>query len=314
MFVHDWLAARTAISKGQERLRLMAAEPPTLDSQLAKWLRPSPATVWARMIVGQGSWASLTRWYEAGTLDEIRSLAKSINRLDSFALKCFLITGLSAVMRSASSQNQSWGHIADNVFPKTRIKKDVLLQLRRWWTLATNSVTNGDKVTGNRGAAEKSSVLHVDWTTAKQSAAKSIPPCDLLLTSPPYSNAIDYFRAQRLSLYLLGHDEGAVDALAVGEIGARRKRFRPNSTELWAEELQAALEIQLSLVKRDGFVCLILPHKRHPHADHIEDLLASHFKDGWEPLADIERTIHQFRTRQSWTSIRKESITVFRRR
>jgi DNA modification methylase len=48
-------------------------------------------------------------------------------------------------------------------------------------------------------------------------------PVDLLVTSPPYADAIDYTFAQRLSLYLIGYDDFQIKNISNVEIGARRK-------------------------------------------------------------------------------------------
>ena len=47
---------------------------------------------------------------------------------------------------------------------------------------------------------------------------------DLVLTSPPYLNAIDYLRGHRLSLVWLGHSLGSLRTIRAEAIGAERKR------------------------------------------------------------------------------------------
>lgn len=45
---------------------------------------------------------------------------------------------------------------------------------------------------------------------------------DLIVTSPPYLNAIDYLRGHRLALVWLGHTVGALRAIRAGAIGTER--------------------------------------------------------------------------------------------
>lgn len=310
IFTHEWLVRQNAKAIGQSELSFSVAEPKGIDERIERWLGPAPQHMWNDIVVGQPVWRALSPWFHHDTLTSLENSYVAMRELRSKTLQCFLLTAMSAVLRGASSQNQSWGHIADNVLPKIQLRKNPLQQMRRWWTFVSNRVLGSDLPV--KVLATKKSYVHlVDWTKKKR---PRLQECALLLTSPPYANAIDYFRSQRLSLYLMGHDEAAVDVLAAGEIGARRKRFRPESVETWASELEAALRIQVAKVKAGGTVALILPHRAHPHADHIDEMLERLFELGWKRLPALERTIHQFRTRQSWTSIKKESITIFTQR
>ena len=45
---------------------------------------------------------------------------------------------------------------------------------------------------------------------------------DLVLTSPPYLNAIDYLRGHRLALVWLGHDVGSLREVRAGSVGTER--------------------------------------------------------------------------------------------
>src|SRR5262249_30980273 len=52
---------------------------------------------------------------------------------------------------------------------------------------------------------------------------------DLVLTSPPYLNAIDYLRGHRLSLVWLGYSVGELRAIRSGSIGTERAGSQQNT-------------------------------------------------------------------------------------
>jgi len=63
----------------------------------------------------------------------------------------------------------------------------------------------------------------------------------------------------------------------------------------------------------NSFSAFVLPHK-----DAGRDLGAQIMADsmtvwGWERLVEVDRSIRQMRARQSWTSIKRETIHVFGR-
>lgn len=136
---------------------------------------------------------------------------------------------------------------------------------------------------------------------------------DLLVTSPPYADAIDYTLAQRLSLYLLGYDDNAIRGLVSNEIGARRKRSKSTSRTVWSEELCLALLEQVTWLKSKSSVCLVLPHRDSGRSAGEDDMKLTLEKAGWSLFFEKDRSIHQSHTRHSWTSIKKETILAFSR-
>jgi hypothetical protein len=216
---------------------------------------------------------------------------------------------LSAVVRSVSSQHASWGHIADNVKPKNLKPQNVDMAFSRW--LRRTSSFIDQRMLGLAACSSrvvKSHVHRIDWS---KTATEGNASCDLLLTSPPYADAIDYTLAQRLSLYLLGYTQEQISGLVNAEIGARRKRSKPNSRGTWAQQLCDALQHQLTWLKPAGVVCLVLPHKDAGRSAGEEELKSSLVSIGWELMFERDRSIHQSHTRQSWTSIKRETILVF---
>ena len=104
---------------------------------------------------------------------------------------------------------------------------------------------------------------------------------DLVLTSPPYLNAIDYLRGHRLALVWLGHDVGSLRDVRAGSVGTERAlpetgtlpdvarfvRDAPDSTlaprhrgwiRRYAADMTAVLRQLARVVRRGGRVVVVL--------------------------------------------------------
>jgi len=75
---------------------------------------------------------------------------------------------------------------------------------------------------------------------------------DLVVTSPPYANAIDYARAHKFSLIWLGHSIDTIAHLRPKYIGAERIHSRPS--ELPDEVEQVLLEISKRDEKKEAII------------------------------------------------------------
>jgi hypothetical protein len=244
-------------------------------------------------------------------MSQLVALMDSIARSESLYVQLVGLCMASATARNVCSQHASWGHIADNVLPREMKTQDVTAATTRWLK-RTRAFLQVAMLPLAAGETAPVPAVHLrDW-----SKSSSIGPGDahLLLTSPPYADAIDYTLAQRLSLYLLGYDDAAIRGLVAGEIGARRKRSKSTSRVSWSEQLCAALTDQVTWLRADASICLVLPHKDSGRQEGEDDLRATLERLGWSLFFERDRSIHQSHTRQSWTSIKRETILVFRPR
>ncbi|MDR6742040.1 hypothetical protein J2X56_004068 [Herbaspirillum sp. 1173] len=287
--------------------------PKISDRFLTQTVEPSPA----RFLRAQNreiNWKSLENWIARETITDIRKLTDTLNSksLGSFG-QLLALTMISAVLRPASSQTQSWGHIADNVWPKKFEKKD-FYKLCLNWLSRTEGIIKKTVIDNHPGKSQSGIVFWLSshcWQKGKKPRVSPSVPASVLITSPPYAGAIDYTLSQRLSLYLLGYTEEEVKKLCGLEIGARRKRFLATSKNDWANDLVEALEQQASYMSEDGSFAFVLPHKdsgREIGPSNIEEFLDS---KNCPKIMEIERSIIQGRARQSWTSIKKEIIQIY---
>jgi len=290
--------------------REMPVETVGIDKAHARCCHPSAEVILRDLVIAKPNWESLSGWVAGETLSQLRSLFADVDSLDSAFARLIGLCMVSAIVRSVSSQNSSWGHIADNVKPKKLTIKDVRKAAWNWLQKMKKFLSQTSGLRPVKAGEIALELWRCDWCHSEVEPKES---ADLLLTSPPYADAIDYTLSQRLSLYLLGHSDAGINRLVTSEIGARRKRFQSASRTKWAEQLCGAMREQLRWVKPTGSVCLILPHKDSGRDNGVRDIKGLLVGLGWEPVFERDRSIHQSHTRQSWTSIKQETIVVFSR-
>lgn len=263
-------------------------------------------------IFRQASVSSLRDWYHPNTLIELQRLLEILESscISRFA-KVVGFTMLSAIARSTSSETRSWGHVADNVQPREFVYKDVARAAGGWMQRTKRQLEVVRRSVPISFECQRFDFSVVDWT-AQPRPRPPADQADLLLTSPPYGGAIDYGLAQRLTMYFMGMSDDELNAMVGAEIGARRKRFRSGHINLWAEQLVEVAGLQLGHMASDSYAAYVMPHK-----DHGRDVGELMLKEalgnrGWELWFSADRSVRQSRTRQSWTSIKKETILVFR--
>lgn len=286
-----------------------------LDEFASKYMRPSPENLLNKIrLQATPNWDQLKKWIDPLTINELNILLQRINQsTKSTFLMLFFESMISANLRALCSQNKSWGHIADNVYPKSFIYKNVTVQLRKWLKMLR---TNLIKVKFETQMPPKSICYWAeiyDWSSI--SCLKNSPPggASIVITSPPYGDAIDYIYSQKLSLYFLGYDDEKITSLCMQEIGARRKRFKTESRNVWATQLTKAAIKQSELVIDSGCYVSVLPHKNHGREIGIKMMTEGLKENGWTQIFEIDRSINQKKTRQSWTSIKQETINIFLR-
>ncbi|MFH1940628.1 MAG: DNA methyltransferase [bacterium] len=285
---------------------------------LDQTIRPRPQAMLNIMITHMpAQWSLLQKWFEPATLSQVKRLLTRIVETEMPPFSSLIaLTMLSAVLRASCSQTRSYGHVADNCFPKVFTYKE-LGSLCRHWLGRTASVVarvRTDTLDSTQYRGVRFWVTMHDWAVAISSLTpRPGNKSKLLVTSPPYANAIDYTRGQRLSLYLLGYDDDAIATLGSHEIGARRKRFHADSEKRWAQDLSQAMVAQLNLVDDEGIIALVLPHKDHGREAGSAGLKSILIEYGWKCIFTTPRSIRQFRTRHSWTSIKRETIEIYQK-
>jgi hypothetical protein len=297
--------------KNQDLFGIVDSSPGlAVDQLVTEITKPAPLDILRQTVASSPQLESLGPWIHPETLASLRDLLSRLEASPSAYVQVAGLSMISAIARAVSSQHASWGHIADNVRPRELKKQDIEAALRRWLRRADSFISNIRHAVGSDDRTVTSSVYRIDWSAEGNLGARD---CDLMLTSPPYADAIDYALAQRLSLYLLGYSDQQIGGLVKAEIGARRKRSKTDSRQTWARQLCDALPDQLSWLYEDASICVVLPHKDAGRSAGEDELRVALQDLGWSLVFERDRSIHQSHTRQSWTSIKRETILVFSR-
>lgn len=288
-----------------------------IDTLVGSLVSPAPREFLNQLLLAPEANAdALAVWYHANILEQILRFTKSLAEQECATLRLLGLMALSANLKALSSQTRSWGHIADNVKPKALIDKDFALGLRRWFGRFSNSLGKINVHSAPNVVELQTPRLHVsihNWTDSDPVLLKPTQLSTALITSPPYGGAIDYVLSQRLSYYLLGANDETLLAEQRNEVGARRRRFSRSSRDVWAQSLCECIEKQLAHLDDNGTLILVMPHKSEGRANGnevVDDTLKSLY---WIKHFSIDRSIRTQRTRQAWTSIKRETISIYRR-
>ena len=305
-----------AVQSTKNRSRLVHDESfeQDCDGLLTSLVNPSPTEFFTHCIRSTPLWENLSDWVEASTLDELKKIYETIiNSSHSAFVKLVSLTMLSSTLMTLSSQIKSWGHIADNVRPKEFKKKQAFSGCSRWLSRTESIIKKTDVLTIRPTELEycRFWISQHNWTDESNPKVTPNVKVNCLITSPPYADAIDYIFAQRLSFYLIGLNNLEIYNLSNKEIGARRKRSKSTSKSQWADDLVTSISKQVSYLHKQSFISLVLPHKEAGRNIGTISLEAFLTKDGWLKAFEIDRSIRQLRTRQSWTSIKKETIQIY---
>ena len=139
----------------------------------------------------------------------------------------------------------------------------------------------------------------------------------LIITSPPYPNAYEYWLYHKYRMYWLGFDPVRVKDR---EIGARTHFFKKDhhTADDFSRQILQIFELIRQVLVKDGFVCFVIGRSRiHGHdvdnAKILEDVAA---ESGFECVFSVERALSA--TRKSFNlshaNIKKETVLVLRRR
>lgn len=138
----------------------------------------------------------------------------------------------------------------------------------------------------------------------------------LVITSPPYPNAYEYWLYHKYRMWWLGLDPIAVKAQ---EIGARAHFFKkvPHTAEMFRDQMMATFTLIDKVLVKDGFVCVVVGRSKI-HGKTIDN--GATIQDvgltlGFDVVSKFERAMNQNRKsfNLSHANIKSETVLVFRK-
>ncbi len=138
---------------------------------------------------------------------------------------------------------------------------------------------------------------------------------DLIVTSPPYGNALDYHLYNRFRLFWIGHDPRELAKLEVGS--HLRHQHEGNGFEAYAEDLGAVIEHMSRLLRCGRYAAIVIGDSIYAGQQHDGGALVTGLgvAAGLHPVEALCRPIH--RTKRSVTHAGRratqERIVVLRK-
>lgn len=189
----------------------------------------------------------LRYWFPPRSQKELFALASEIASLPAGKTRDLAWTIFSSLI-IAKSAGASFALDIARSRPHKVDEKDVLVPLEGW-DRRTKSVLARLPFSDSASPSTSASIRRVD---ARETAVAN-GSARLVLTSPPYLNAIDYMRAHKFSLLWMGHELDALRDVRGGMIGSERGMYSPDSLPS-AMERQIVSDIgerrRLGLVRR----------------------------------------------------------------
>ena len=270
----------------------------------------------------------LRDWYSRKTLNQLCYLFIEEANCSDKEIKAAMRISISAILKTASSQDRGWGCIADNVLPKKRDIKDKaalnLFSKRIKGLLERISERLECVMPGYhhlyKELSERQTIFHENIMNCKGIPDNSV---DLVVTSPPYPEMTDYVASQRLSYYWLGEKVG----LSSGcndmnlEIGARRKRGRKSSLRDYLDDMKEANEVISAKIKSGGYACYVMPvfdtanENNRDRRSIVQKVLSSMNDYGLTREGEFERILPAKRRSHNieWATLEREKIYLFRK-
>lgn len=169
-------------------------------------------------------------------------------------------------------------------------------------------------LTGRSWGLTKAHVLEAN-TLEVQSSDITIP-IGLVVTSPPYPNAYEYWLYHKYRMWWLGFDPISVKEK---EIGARAHFFKKNhhTADLFVDQMRGTFSLIDSVLSRDGFVCFVVGRSKiHGKIIDNGDIIDQVAREiGLNPVSRFERTINANRKsfNLSHANIKTETVLVFQK-
>lgn len=248
---------------------------------------------------------NVDHWFKADIQIAIAALLKEIHNVSDLESRDALRLALSSILVRVSNQDSDTRYAA---VQKNIEQVDV-------FTGFVAAVEKLDKALASRDwGLEPAKVIEAN--TLKVTPDQIGGDVGLVITSPPYPNAYEYWLYHKYRMWWLGFDPLAVKEQ---EIGARAHFFKRNhhTEEHFWNQMRATFKLISSVLVKHGYACFVIGRSKiHgkiiDNADIIQ-AVASEFDFG--VIARIERTISSTRKsfNLSYANIKTETVLVLQK-
>lgn len=248
---------------------------------------------------------NLDHWFEPPVQDVVGRLLDAMRGVEGEPLRDALRLALSSILVRVSNQE------SDTRYAAVRREATAEDVYTLFLTAAARLVRVGQPATFPPPPAR---VIEADVLTV--SAEDVGEPVGLVVTSPPYPNAYEYWLYHKYRMFWLGHDPLAVKA---AEIGARAHYFKKNAPtpDDFLRQLERVLALLYAVVVRGGHVCFVIGRSKIHGVlvDNAALVQSAAQTAGFREVVSIVREIAPSRKSFNLThaAIAREHVLVFAR-
>jgi DNA modification methylase len=248
---------------------------------------------------------NLDHWFERQVQRPLAQLASLISDVADHGLRDVLSLALSSIVVRVSNQDSDTRYAA--------VRKDV----------STEGVLSAFLKAATRIAAalrtrdyDLTPTEVVEANTLEMDSDRLRGRVGLVVTSPPYPNAYEYWLYHKYRMFWLGKNPLAVKA---AEIGARAHFFRKDhhTAEHFGKQMGATLDLIGNMLIEEGHACFVVGRSRiHGRiVDNAAIIEEEAQRRGFERVFVTERTIASARKsfNLSHANIKTETVLVLRR-
>ncbi len=248
---------------------------------------------------------NVDHWFKPDVQIAVTGLAQTISRDEYSIWLDPLRLALSSILVRVSNQESDTRYAAiekgisrDDVFllfEASALKLQKALEERSW------SLSSADVIEGN---------------TLEVPSERVGNDIGLVVTSPPYPNAYEYWLYHKYRMWWLGFDPIAVKER---EIGARAHFFKKNAhtAEFFIDQMKATFSLINSVLVKGGHVCFVVGRSKiHGQIiDNGEIINNVATEQGFEGVLRFERVINANRKsfNLSHANIKTETMLVFKK-
>ena len=249
---------------------------------------------------------NVDHWFKAEVQTSVSSLLHAISKIDDAGLHDALRLALSSILVRVSNQDSDTRYAA---VEKQVTGSDVLDS----FVTAAERLSNA--LTARKWSLPPAKVIEANTLTINPVALGG--RVGLVVTSPPYPNAYEYWLYHKYRMWWLGFDPLAVKEQ---EIGARAHFFKRNhhTEENFWDQMRSTFKLISKVLIKDGYACFVIGrskiHGRIVDNAAIIQAVATEFD--FAMTSSIERIISSSRKsfNLSHANIKTETVLVLQKK
>lgn len=267
----------------------------------------------SQAVLSRSNRNELAQWYNKHIFRKLLHIKYYIyNSSLNDELKNLLNIIFLSVSRYVCAQDKSWGHIADNVKPTSE-----QLQEKSSFDPFSAFIQQIDRLLARMPQQSTPTEISASGMAYVGSSATFTPNCevDLVVTSPPYPWMCDYVTSQRLAYMWSNYTYKDFIDLRSHEITPRSIRHRKDKAVRYASEVISCFKNIKQQIRKDGFLCMVLPGENDKNEERKQALTAiySYLSESFDEICRIDRFPDLYRRSSPFTTLRAETISVWRK-